>query len=167
MTHPFKPFVPRNARYLLLGSFTGKLVDGYDWYYSNGRNHFWPIIEAVYDVSLPDKNAKMALFSQLKLGVYDIIYQAERKRGVNLDNNLVNIVYTTPTIEKILRKNIIEKIFFSSRFVENKFRKIAKHLIAEFPEVELIILPSPSPRYARMAKEEKIRVYRKLLPKLI
>lgn len=33
--HPFGTFVPTNARHLVLGSFTGKLVGNntYDWFY--------------------------------------------------------------------------------------------------------------------------------------
>jgi len=46
--HPFGDFVPRNTQYLLLGSFTTKPSDDYPWFYANGRNYFWPILEEVY-----------------------------------------------------------------------------------------------------------------------
>lgn len=74
--HPFPDFVPPGIRYLILGSFIAK--DGltnpkYDWYYSNGRNQFWKIIEQVYDVALPDKASKQELFTRLKIGIADLI----------------------------------------------------------------------------------------------
>ena len=61
---------------------------------------------------------------------------------------------------------IQEKIFFTSRFVENAYRKAFKDLIIKYPQIELINLPSPSPRFASMNKEEKTRRYKLVLPKL-
>ena len=154
--HPFGSFVPKNARYLILGSFTGK--QSYDWFYGTKRNQFWRIMEGVYGLKLDNKKAKQDLFTKLGIAITDIIYQCERRKGTNLDANLINIVYNTKAIEEILEKNKIDKIYFSSRFVETKFRKLFK------TKVELITLPSPSPRYARMGFGEKIKRYRELLP---
>ena len=81
-THPFGDFVPKNSKYLILGSLTGKsapIEPGYDWYYGTKRNHFWKIIGAVYKTQLPDKKSKMDLFTDLGIAIGDIIYQCERK----------------------------------------------------------------------------------------
>jgi hypothetical protein len=80
-------------------------------------------------------------------------------------HNLVNIVYNVDAIAEILNSNPIQKIFFTSRFVEMKFRKVFKGIIAHHPSTELITLPSPSPRYALMSKEQKIMRYKELLPR--
>lgn len=166
-THPFGSFVPKNAKYLILGSFTGKNVgdNNYDWFYGTKRNQFWPIIETVYKRALRDRKDKEKLFSKLGLAIADIIYQCERKTGSNLDTNLVNIVYNTAAVEKILKQNNIRTIYFSSRFVETKFRKKLKYLIEQYPEIELVTLPSPSPRFAKLNLEEKVKIYHRLLPK--
>lgn len=169
-THPFEVFTPENTAYLLLGSFTSKRKDGddsYDWYYSNGRNQFWPLMESVYGLELKNKQAQQDLFTKLSLAITDIIYQCERRNGNSLDTNLINFVYNTNAIENVLREHKIKKIFFSSRFVEKEFKRHFKAAIIEYPQIELITLPSPSPRYAAMRKEEKIRIYKKVLPKLI
>ncbi len=166
-THPFGDFVPTKTRYLILGSFPGKIQNSsYDWFYGNGRNQFWSIVEHVYGRTLEDKNDKQGLFRKLDIAVADIIYQCERKNGSNLDNNLVNISYNSQGIEKILKENNIRKIYFTSRFVENKFKKIFKKLVGAYPEIKLVTLPSPSPRYAAISKAMKIKQYKKLLPKL-
>jgi TDG/mug DNA glycosylase family protein len=165
-THPFGNFVPENIKYLLLGSFTSKnatIGTNYDWFYSNGRNQFWPIIRKVYNLPLETKEEKQALFENLGIGIADIIYQCERSKGTSLDSNLTNIVYN-PKLENILKNNQIKTIFFSSRYVENLYRRIFKNLVQEFPNIELITLPSPSPRFAKISKEEKIRKYKILLP---
>ncbi|PIN79105.1 hypothetical protein COY26_01535 [Candidatus Woesearchaeota archaeon CG_4_10_14_0_2_um_filter_33_10] len=173
-THAFGNFVPQDAKYLILGSFTAKQAakentayDGsYDWFYATKRNQFWPILEAVYELELNNKLSKQKLFSDLGIAMADIILQCERKEDNNLDNNLVNFVYNIDEIAKILDKNQIEKIFFSSRFVEKKFKQIFKGIIDRYPNIQLITLPSPSPRFARMSKEQKIMKYKELLPKL-
>lgn len=169
-THPFGAFVPPNAQYLILGSFPGKqssvsATDSWGWFYGNPRNHFWQILEGVYGVKLKDINDKKKLLRSLGMAITDIIYQCERKLGSNLDANLTNIVYNTDAIGKILAENDIEKIFFSSRFVESNFKSHFRNLTQRYPDLELITLPSPSPRYATMALAEKAKRYQDLLPK--
>ena len=172
-THPFGNFVPSNAKYFILGSFAGRqAVKGtpahdpsYDWFYGTKRNQFWPILEAVYEIELKDKASRQQLFAELGIAMADIIHQCERKEGTNLDVNLTPIIYNTEAIARILKTNDIHIILFTSRFVEKKYKQVFKTLITEHPAIELVTLPSPSPRYVLMSREEKIRRYRKLLPK--
>ena len=164
--HPFGVFVPPNTKYLLLGSFVSKPTHKYEWFYANGRNQFWPILEEVYRVSLKTKEAQQNLFIKLKMAIADIILECERVNNSNLDINLKCLVFNTKVILDILAKNKITKIFFTSRFVEKLFRKEFKEAITKYPAVELLTLPSPSPRYALVSKKEKIATYMKLLPGL-
>jgi len=170
VTNPFAVFSPKRARFMILGSFAAK--DGksgmeYDWYYSNGRNQFWPILEKVYGEKLRDKKSQQDLFRRLSMAVADIIYRCERKGNSSLDVNLANCVYNIKPIRQVLLKHPIEKIFFTSRFVEKEYKRHLRELVEEFPAIELITLPSPSPRYAAMRKEEKIKIYTQLLPKMM
>jgi hypoxanthine-DNA glycosylase len=166
--HPFGIFVPVKAKYLLLGSFIAKKPkdNSYDWYYSKKQNQFWPILEKIYNLELKNKKAKQDLFEKLGIAIADIIYQCERKYDNSLDSSLTNCVYNVPAIAKVLSENPIEKIFFTSRFVEKEFKKEFKELIDQYPDIELITLPSPSPRYAAMSKAEKIKKYLEHLPGL-
>jgi TDG/mug DNA glycosylase family protein len=172
-THPFGDFVPPKTRYLILGSFTGRQgapgspdYDGsYDWFYGRKVNQFWPILSAIYGSPLETKKQKQVLFTKLHLAIADIILRCERKAGNNLDSSLINIVYNKKGVKKILQDHAVEKIYFTSRFTETKFRDIFKDLIAKNKEVNLITLPSPSPRYAAISKQEKIKRYRSLLPR--
>jgi hypoxanthine-DNA glycosylase len=173
-THPFGNFVPINAKYLILGSFTGRqAVKGtndtdntYDWFYGTKRNQFWSILEEVYGIELRNKQSKQELFAKLGIAIADIIYQCERKGISNLDADLVNITYNVKAIAEILESEHIEKILFTSRFVEDRFKKFFKNFINCQPSIYLITLPSPSPRYAKMSKEQKIQKYKVLFPKL-
>jgi hypoxanthine-DNA glycosylase len=174
-THPFGNFVPPNVKYLILGSFTGRQAvkgtsvtdDSYDWFYGTRKNQFWPILEEVYGIKLRAKRSKQELLTQLGIAMADIIYQCERKDDSNLDSNLSIIEYNTKAIAGILDGHQIEKIYFTSRFVEERFKKEFKDIIYRHPGIELITLPSPSPRYARMSKEQKINKYKDLLPEIV
>ncbi len=160
--HPFRNFVPKNANYLLLGSFAGRNEPGYNWFYSNSRNHFWPIIEKVYNRKLPTIKSRQVLFSKLGIAISDVILSCERKKKDNADTSLVNCTFNIKAISKILAQNKISTIFFSSKFTEGLFRR---HFKVD-QEVYFVTLPSPSPRYARMSKAKKISFYKALLPKL-
>lgn len=163
-THPYGHFTPSKAKYLLLGSFPA-LTSG-DWFYGSKYNQFWKILGAVYKTKLQTKTQKKSLLSNLRIAISDIIYKAERSKNNSLDTNLKNIVYNHKIIEKILARNKIEKIYFTSRFAENKFRKEFKYLVEKYPKIKLITLPSSSPRYAQITLKEKIKRYKKLLPLL-
>ncbi|MFA6602830.1 MAG: hypothetical protein WCT01_03430 [Candidatus Shapirobacteria bacterium] len=143
-THPFGSFIPQNAKYLILGSFTTKEAyngqqEKYVWFYSNGgRNNFWPILEVIYGVNLKTRVEMQDFLTSLKVALADIIYQCERKKSSNLDVSLTNIVYAIDDVTGIITNNPIEKIFFTSRFVENRFRRIFKEVIKKHSEIELI-----------------------------
>lgn len=165
--HPFGTFTPKNTKYFFLGSFTGKVENSkYDWFYANGRNQFWQIMEEVYKIDLSTKAKKQELFTDLKMAITDIILSCERKASSNLDMNLTNMTFNIAAIEKAIRGNKLKAIYFSSRFAEKLFRKVFKEIILHFPNIQLITLPSPSPRYAAITKQEKVKRYQELLPKL-
>jgi hypoxanthine-DNA glycosylase len=174
-THPFEIFVPPNAKYLILGSFAAKeaMKDhpkfdaSYDWYYGTRRNQFWSILEAVYNMELRDKQSKQDLFTRLGIGIGDIIYQVERDKDSSLDYYLKNPAYNKDAIAHAVDENPIHTIFFTSRFVEKRFSSEFKEIINPHPTIELIALPSPSTRYARMNLEQKITRYKELLPEFV
>lgn len=166
--NPFKVFCPPKASYFVLGSFAakdGKKGWNYDWYYSNGRNQFWRILEAIYNQELKTRTAQQELFTKLHIAIADIILSCERLENSSLDTKLTNFEYNIKEIEKVLRTTSIEQIFFTSKFVEARYKRHFKHLISEFPEIKLITLPSPSPRYALIGKAEKVNRYAQVFPK--
>lgn len=89
--HPFGNFIPPKTKYLMLGSFTTKPEKPYEWFYANGRNHFWPIMEEVYGLELKTKGKQQKLFVCLEMALADIILSCERRKNSNLDVNLFNI----------------------------------------------------------------------------
>lgn len=168
-THPFGIFIPPMAKYLILGSFTAVKRENdyaYDWFYGSKFNQFWKILSEVYNSKLDTKIKKQMHLTKLSTAIGDIIYQCDRINGSSLDSKLTNIIFNTKSIADLLSEQKIETIYFTSRFVEKKFKKNFKNLIKLYPQTKLITLPSPSPRYASMRLNEKIEKYKQLLPKL-
>lgn len=164
--HPFPPFVPEHAKWLLLGTFPGKQntqvpadkLDENAWGYA-GRNQFWTILAAVYGLDLQTKAQKQALFRALGLAQADIIYACRRANNDNSDSNLIDIEYNTAALQEIFEHHAIVCVFCTSQSAAKPFRKL-------FPQMPYVVLPSPSPRYARMSLSAKIARYRELLPAL-
>lgn len=163
-THPYLSFVPKGSKYLILGSFPG--LQSYDFFYGSSRNQFWSILETTYGTKLETTKDKQYLLDQLGIAISDVIYSCQRSQGNNSDTNLTNITYNTKIIAEIIETNNIEVIYLTSKFVESLFRKHFKELVLKYPNIKLITLPSPSPRYAQINFQEKVSIYKKLLPKL-
>ncbi len=150
--HPFEAFIPAQAKYLLLGSFpcnrnlrTDENPAYGEWFYcGSGKSAFWSIMELVYACDLPtgDRASKEALLAKYGIAITDIALEIERKKPDCLDTSLKILAYQTETIQAILKNNPIEKIFFTSRFVEKAF---VKHILPKESAVELVYLISPSP----------------------
>ncbi|HYX08522.1 MAG TPA: DNA-deoxyinosine glycosylase [Bacteroidales bacterium] len=163
--HPFRPFIPKDCKILVIGGFPGKESTQEkrqdDWFYGANRNQFWKLLENVYRLELKTKNGKQELFEKAKIGITDLIESCERNENSNSDSNLTNKVYNSMILE-IIENNPICKVLFTGKGVNNEFRK---HFIV--PEnIELITLPSPSPIYRRMSFEEKAVNYKKHFPKI-
>lgn len=164
-THPFEAFVPRGIEYLVVGSFPGRehtqsAVPEGQWFYGARRNQFWKILELVYGRELKHRTEKEALFTELRMGITDVIRRAVRLENSNLDQNLDIIEYNHDKIAAILKQKTLKKVFFTSRFVEKVFRQA-------FPDyLHTEVLPSPSPRYATLSLAQKAAIYKEKLPKL-
>src|SRR5688572_24647320 len=131
-SHPFEAFVPKGIEYLIVGSFPGRehtqsAVPEGQWFYGARRNQFWKILEDVYGRELKHRTEKQALFTELRMGITDIIKRAVRLQNTNLDQNLDIIEYNHDRIADILQKKTLKKVLFTSRFVEKEFKKAFPH----------------------------------------
>jgi hypoxanthine-DNA glycosylase len=161
--HPFEPFVPSGSTKLILGSFPGKestqTKRENDWFYCAARNQFWKILEIVFDRDLSNKKYKQQLFKNSNIAITDILLSCQRRDNKNSDENLINKKYNKEAINEILTKNNIKKILFTSKGVHKEF-------VDNFDipvEVDLVVLPSPSPVYRRLNLQEKAKIYKDYL----
>jgi hypoxanthine-DNA glycosylase len=76
------PVIGRATRLVVLGSFPGVASLQAGQYYAHPRNHFWPILAALWGVDLPalPYPARLAELRRRGLGVWDV-YRACRRDG--------------------------------------------------------------------------------------
>ncbi|UTD12452.1 uracil-DNA glycosylase family protein [Treponema denticola] len=130
--HPFEPFVSKNTKTLILGTFPGKDFtdpnkenDKEDWYYGNKRNEFWELIEYALcckENSLKTIKEKKGLLEKHNIGITDIIKKAKRKEDNNSDKNLK--VIETNDLNSLLDKyKDIDTIVLTSKDMYKRFFK--------------------------------------------
>lgn len=109
-THPLQPFLPKNAKLLMLGSFPPpKTRWKMDFYYPNYQNDMWRIFGLIffqdkdYFLDLPNKNFKEQkirdFLNEKGVAIFDTAYQVIRLKG-NASDKFLQI--KTPTDLKLL-----------------------------------------------------------------
>jgi len=104
-THPLTPFLPGNAKLLMLGSFPPPQNRWkMNFYYPNYQNDMWRIFGLIFFsdknhfLDLPNKNFKESqireFLFQIGIGIFDTAYQIKRLQG-NASDKFLEIV--TPT----------------------------------------------------------------------
>ncbi|MCR4530575.1 MAG: uracil-DNA glycosylase family protein [Proteobacteria bacterium] len=113
-THPLKPFLPSNAKLLMLGSFPPPQSRWkMDFYYPNYQNDMWRIFGLIffkdknYFLDLANKNFQeqkiREFLTEIGVGIFDTAFQVKRLQG-NASDKFLEIV--TPTDLAQLLKQI-------------------------------------------------------------
>jgi hypoxanthine-DNA glycosylase len=76
------PVIARDARLLILGSFPGTASLQARQYYGHPRNHFWPLLSAIWGVDLAalPYRSRLAELRRRGLGLWDV-YASCRREG--------------------------------------------------------------------------------------
>ena len=103
------PIAPRHARLLVLGSFPSAASLQAQQYYAHPRNHFWPILSALWGIDLVPMRyvARLAEVRRRGLAIWDV-YAACRREG-SLDvaiedaraNDMAGLVARLPLLAAI------------------------------------------------------------------
>jgi len=155
LEHPFKPIVFKDTQILILGSFPSIQSFEKNFYYAHPRNQFWKILEAVTGYPVNNRDQKIWLLKECKLGLWDMIKGCSRENSLDssLENEEVNdlaaLLEEYPTITKLA---------FTGKKAEALFKTHFAHM-----DIETVYLPSPSAAYAKMSFNEKATAYKKLL----
>ena len=155
LEHPFEPIVYKDTKILILGSFPSIKSFENDFYYAHPSNKFWKILEAVTTYPVNNRDQKLWLLKECKLGLWDMIRECTRDNSLDSSleneelNNITNILETYSSINKIS---------FTGRKAEALFKIHFSHL-----DIQTTYLPSPSSAYAAMKFEDKVKAYKKAL----
>lgn len=152
LVHPFKPIVFKDTEVLILGSFPSIKSFEKNFYYAYPSNQFWKILEAVTHYPTNNRDQKIWLLKECKLGLWDMLRSCQRENSLDssLEDEVVN------DIEALLEKYPnIRKVVFTGKKSEALFKMHFSHLT-----IETVYLPSPSAAYAKMRFEEKVKHYK-------
>ncbi len=122
-THPYKPFIPKNATKLIVGTlppprFTmGDLKpDDVNFCYGSREGFLWPILDRLFDLSLRYENTEAAIEQRKEflekrgIGICDIVESSRRNKVDASDlgmqevelRNLIEILRKNPSIETLI-----------------------------------------------------------------
>jgi len=172
--HPWKWYVPENAKCLVIGTHPPTKKNwSFDFFYPNKRNFFWKIISGLLNKEFVYNEGPQAVLERkealalLGVGVTDMGFVIERSGDSSLDENIRvkeymeihTILDLFPTIDTILLTSSSGKSsarlwfqqYLSRQGLELKFRgkeKASAYTLASGRQIKVIILPSPSPRFA-------------------
>lgn len=186
-THPLTPFLPGNAKLLMLGSFPPPQNRWkMNFYYPNYQNDMWRIFGLIFFsdknhfLDLPNKNFKeiqiREFLFQIGIGIFDTAYQIKRLQG-NASDKFLEIV--TPTDLSALLEQIP-----MCHTIMTTGDKATDTLMQHFPdqpikpmigqsvkvgydnrELSLYRLPSSSRAYP-LALEEKADIYKQFFQQI-
>lgn len=154
--HPWIMFPKenQNSTKFILGSFPPnkftihkelKTNFDVDFFYGSKENEFWELFSSVLnlDFKLPHNTEQLKNYLELNHWVIsDIVLECVRKNNTALDTDLTNIVWNSEIINQILSENQIETIFFTSKWVKDKFDRHIQNNLDK--NIKTYILPSPS-----------------------
>jgi len=147
------PVISRQARLVILGSFPGVASLQARQYYGHPRNHFWPLLSAIWGidlVALPYRR-RLAELRRRGLGLWDV-YASCRRAG-SLDqaiedaefNDLASLRRRAPQLQLVAHNG-------------GESARAMRHIVALGLPVRK--LPSSSPANASWSFERKLEAWR-------
>jgi hypoxanthine-DNA glycosylase len=158
----FPPIVTPNARLLILGTLPGDESLRLQQYYGHPRNHFWPLISAVFGEAAPQGYAeRVALLKRNRCALWDVLESAVR--AGRSDAAIREPVANAFGVFFADHPNI-KTIAFNGQTARNLFRRyVVKPGLVSEQTFTLLDLPASSPLYTKPL-QEKLAVWRAVLP---
>jgi hypoxanthine-DNA glycosylase len=147
------PIAPRNARLLVLGSFPGGASLAAGQYYAHPRNHFWPILGALWGVALPalPYRSRLAELRRRGVALWDVYAACVREGSLDSaieqarPNDLAGLVARLPRLALI---------------AHNGGESARSMRVTAALGVPVVRLPSTSPANASWSFERKLAAWR-------
>jgi hypoxanthine-DNA glycosylase len=147
------PVVDRATRLIVLGSFPGVASLAAQQYYGHPRNHFWPIVSAIWGVDLvaADYATRLATALAHGVGLWDV-YASCRREG-SLDSAIEAAVPNDLPRLRVLAAGL-------RAIVHNGGESARAMGVTRALGAEVLRLPSTSPANASWSLARKIDAWR-------
>lgn len=153
----FPPVVDAHTTILILGSFPGEASLAAGQYYAHPRNQFWRLLSAVLDTDLVAQSYEQRLQSLRahRIGLWDVIAACAREGS--LDSAIRHAQHNDFTLLKQQCPQL-KRVCFNGKTSGKQAPLFAAAGFAT------LVLPSSSPAYAVMSFEQKLAVWRGIMP---
>lgn len=147
------PVIGRATRLVVLGSFPSVASLQAQQYYAHPRNHFWPLLSAIWEldlVAMPYRQ-RLAEVKRRGLGIWDVYARCRREGSLDraieaaVPNDLASLKRRAPRLEAV---------------VHNGGESARAMAMTRALGVEVIRLPSTSPANASWSFERKLAAWR-------
>jgi hypoxanthine-DNA glycosylase len=164
--HGLPPLANPRAEVLVLGSFPSAASLARREYYAHAQNHFWKIVGALSGRDLFGDDAgrytaRVAAAAALKLAVWDVVAACERvgSGDERIEKAVINDFAALAKSMPHLRR-----VCFNGLAAAKLGRPVFDALnAAGSGNYEILVLPSTSPRNARMPLKEKTRIWKQAI----
>ena len=183
-THPFTPFLPKNARLLMLGTFPPAPKRWcMAWYYPNFSNDMWRIFGHIffddkqYFVDQAHKTYRLdalkAFLGQIGVGLFDTCLRIQRTTGTASDKDLAvveasdldGMLRALPESRAVVTAGQLATTLFTRHYsIDTKGMRMGdyREFCFEGRQLRLYRMPSSSRAYP-MKTEAKAEYYQKML----
>lgn len=147
------PVIARHTRLVVLGSFPGAASLAAGEYYAHPRNHFWPLLSALWGVDLRalPYPARLAEVKRRGLGLWDVYGACRREGSLDADihdaefNDFASLRHSAPALRAVAHNG-------------GESARAMRHLQAL--GYDGTRLPSTSPANASWSFERKLAAWR-------
>ena len=158
MLRSFSAVTDDNTEILTVGTMPGAASLAAGEYYAYKRNHFWPIIFALFNGGEPlnSYEQKISLLLSHKIGLWDSLQYCDRQGSLDKDirrespNNFKVLFKRRPKIRRVVFNGLAARRYFL------KYNDISDGR-------EYVLMPSTSPANASKSFEEKLALWRSVL----
>ena len=161
----FPPIAGKDIHILILGSMPSVKSLEQQQYYAHPRNAFWPIMSELFDINKDlEYELRCMHLVENHVAVWDVL-KACRRKG-SLDQHIDPASIIANNFNSFFEQHsTIQKIFFNGTKAKHVFNQ---HVLPTLDNLETQIprqrLPSTSPAHAAMKFEQKLELWRQLIP---
>jgi hypoxanthine-DNA glycosylase len=147
------PVITKSSHLVILGSFPGAASLQAQQYYGHPRNHFWPLLSAIWKIELTnmDYGKRIDEIRTRGLGLWDVYAACQREGSLDSNiqqaepNDLASLRRRAPTLQLIAHNG-------------GESARSMRHTAAL--GVPVLRLPSSSPANASWSFERKLAAWR-------
>jgi len=152
----FSPLIGVKPRVLVLGTMPSQQSLKRQQYYGHPQNAFWWIIDRLFGIaqSAPYETRVQALIEH-KVAVWDVVREAVRPGSLDANIDQQSLV-ANPFAALFSQQCALACIVFNGQAAQKLFKKYVLSETALPKNLDIHTLPSTSPAYAAMTREEKL-----------